>query len=253
MTDQKKVYNGNQWEKLRIYISLSISAPILHHNWNRTCCFSVCINFGLAIYLLKNLAILFPNRSRSRCLTLILLLKRALKCAFFLSFLPTRRNWYNWREIRYDASKESIIERAVGFYNGKTRLELQIESVVSRLPRDRERERGRERERERERDMYNDSDTSRRVRDYCRFSRLQYVSANKSSGAECKVGRWEEGRSIARPGRNGEGRRRRGWCVPEIDMAGVTVSGDKPWQRIRSFNVGIAPRERFLREEKRRK
>jgi len=36
-------------------------------------------------------------------------------------------------------------------------------------------------------------------------------------------------------------------------MAGVTVSGDKPWQRIRSFNVGIAPRERFLREKKRGK
>lgn len=38
-------------------------------------------------------------------------------------------------------------------------------------------------------------------------------------------------------------------CIPEID---VTVSEDKSWQGIRSFNVGIAPRERYLRERERR-
>lgn len=33
-----------------------------------------------------------------------------------------------------------------------------------------------------------------RVRDYCRFSWLQYVSTNKSTRVECKVGR--EGRLV---------------------------------------------------------
>jgi len=44
-------------------------------------------------------------------------------------------------------------------------------------------------------DLYSDSRMNRRrVRDYCRFSWLQYVSTNKSTREECKVER--EGRLV---------------------------------------------------------
>jgi len=115
-------------------------------------CFSVCINFGLAIYVLKNLVILFHSRSTIllRCLTLILLLKRAFKCAFFLrivvSFLPTRHA--KLIQLARDRLCQSIIERAVGFITA--RLVCSFESRVS-CPDCRERERERERERQRER------------------------------------------------------------------------------------------------------
>jgi len=38
-------------------------------------------------------------------------------------------------------------------------------------------------------DLYSDSGSCPWVRDYCRLSWLQYVSTNKSTGVECKVGR----------------------------------------------------------------
>lgn len=64
-----------------------------------------------------------------------------------------------------------------------------------------------------ESDLYSSLGMSRpRVRDYCRFSWLQYVSTNKSTRVECKVGR--EGRLVVLESDGDEGWERGGEMCP---------------------------------------